>query len=55
MKKSSNGNKSVEHVIMSSKLVQSVEPTNLTDKIGKWILIVHKEKQIKVMEYLKTI
>ena len=54
MKTSRNGNKSVEHVLMSSKLVQSVEPTNLTDKIGKWILIVHKEKQIKVMEYLKN-
>ena len=27
----------VEHVIMSSNLVQSIEPTNLTDKLGKWI------------------
>ena len=40
----SSGNKSVEQELLGSKLLDSVEPINLTEKIGKWILVVNKEK-----------
>ena len=53
-KPTSSSYTSVEKEILSSQIVQSIEPTNLTDKLGKWILNVEKEKQIKVMEYLKN-
>ena len=49
------GNKPVEQELLSSKLVELIEPTNVTDKIEQRILVVNKEKQLQVLDYLKKI